>query len=106
MAVIAAFELYDLVAAREAASEPDGAHRRFGSRTDHADQLDGGNEFADALGYARLYFRRRSEGEPEWRALDYGSNHVGMRMPENHRAPRAHVIDVTLTVVSVDISAG
>ncbi len=48
MAVVAALELHDGVAAGEAARQADGAHGRLGAGTDEAHQLDGRHEFDDA----------------------------------------------------------
>ena len=49
VAVIAAFELHDLVAAGEAARQPDRAHGRFGAGAHHAHQLDRRHQLADAV---------------------------------------------------------
>ena len=98
VAVIAALELHDLLPAREAARKPDRAHRCFGAGAAHAHQLDRRHQLDDLARDGRSRFRsaRRTTGRS--RRLLHGADHVGVRMPEDHRAPRPDVVDVAPAV--------
>ena len=61
VAVVAAGELDDAVALREAAREPDRAHRGFGARRDEPDLLDRRHRVGDLLRELDLRFRRGAE---------------------------------------------
>ena len=67
-AVVAAVELEDVVAAGEAAREPDRGGRRLGARRDEAHLLDPGHPLADELAHPDLARRRRAEGRPPSRS--------------------------------------
>ncbi len=93
MAVIAALELHDLLPAGEAARETDRAHRRLGARTAHAHELDRRHQLDDLAGDDRLDFGGCAERQAVDRRFLHGADHVRMRVTEDHRAPRADVVD-------------
>ena len=105
VAVIAALELDDLVAAGEAARQADRAHGRFGARADHAHQLDRRHQLADPARELGLDLRRRAERQAERGALLHGAHHRLVRVAEDHRAPRADVVDVAAAVVAEHVRA-
>jgi len=60
--VVAALELHDGLAPREAARQADRAHRRFGARAHESDQFDRRYEFDDAFGEFGFELGGRAEG--------------------------------------------
>ncbi len=94
MAVIAAFELHDPVAPRGAARQTDGTHGGLGAGVDEAHLLDRRHELAHPPRELRFQCRRRAEAEPPGRHLLHRADHLGVRMPDDHRPPGADVIDV------------
>ena len=99
MAVVAAGELHDDVAAGEAAGQPDRRHRRLGAGGDEADPLDRRTR-DDLLGELDLGLGR---GAVRRAAGDRGRDrrlHLGVGVAEQHRAPRADQVDV---LVAVDV---
>ena len=99
--VVAAGELHDLRAAGHAAGEAHGGHRRLRPRRDEAHLLDGRDGGRDRLRELELAGGRRAVR----RAVGGGALHrlddLGMRVPEDRRAPRLHVVEV-LAPVGVD----
>ena len=94
VAVIAAGELHDEVAARRAAREPDRAHHGLGARRHEAHLLDAGISRDDFLG--ELHSRRRRGAvrhAAAARALD-GRDDLRMRVAQDQRAPRADEVEV------------
>lgn len=94
MAVVAAFELHDLVAACEAARETQRAHGRLGARGHQPHLFDGRHETADFLGHDHFGFGRRAEAEALRHRGLHGGNDVGMQMADDHWPPRADVVDI------------
>lgn len=105
MAVVAAFEFQDLVAARVASRRAEGAHGRFRAGGDEAELLDGGNDLRDELGELCLEERRRAVAGALLRRLLNGFDHRRMGVAEDHRAPGAHVVDVRIAVDVGDVRA-
>src|ERR1044071_453728 len=105
MAVIAAFELHDLVAAGVAARQANRAHGRFGAGADHADQLDRRHHFADAWREPGLDLRRRAERQTECGALLNRAHDRLVGMAEDHRTPRPDVVDVAAAGVGGYVKA-
>ena len=98
VAVIAAFELDDLVAAGESARQPEAGHRRFGPAVDHPHFLDRRHPAADQLRH--FHFERIGDSEAD-AARRRGADRVDhdlRRVPEDRRAPGADVIDVFIAI--------
>ena len=94
MAVVVAVELEYLLAPREAAGEPDGAHRGLCAGVGHPHDLYRGDGLAYQLGELDLELRRRAEGRAlAGCALD-GLDHLGIGVAEvraarsSSRSPR------------------
>src|SRR5210317_1880021 len=102
MAVIAAFELDDLIPPRVAARQTNCAHGRFRTGTDHANLLDRGHELPDLFGDPGFQYAGRTETQALARSLNDGLKHFRVTVPENHRTPRAHVIDEAAAVFTLD----
>ena len=100
VAVIAAFELDDEVAAGEAAGQADRGHGGFGAGVDQAHHFDGRDGIADGCGELDFGFGGRAEtGADVERSVDGGED-LGMAVAEQQRAPGADVVDV---LVAVDV---
>ena len=97
MAVVAALELDDLVAAGGAARQPQRAHRRLGARADQAHLLDRRHAARGSPRRARSRARsaRRTRGRRR-RPRCTASSTAGMAVAEDHRPPGADVVDVAL----------
>ena len=105
--VVAAGELDDLGAARVAAGQPDRAHGGLGAGVHQPDPLDRCDAADDLGGEFGLRGRRSAEGQAVGRdALD-GVDDGGVRVPEDHRPPRTHQVDVFVAVgVGQPVAAG
>jgi hypothetical protein len=94
VAVIAAFELQDQVAPGESPRHTNRRHRRFGTAVHEADHLDRRDAADDLLGELDFLGSRR----PVVRALADGTlrglGDFGVRVTQNQRAPREHVVYV------------
>ena len=101
MAVIAALELHDGVAAGEAAGQTNGAHGRLGARTDEAHQFDGRHEFDDAPRKPGFQFRRGAEAQTVGGDSLHRFDDPRMRVAQNHRAPGADEVDEAPTIRSI-----
>ena len=103
-AVIAAFELEDLVAAGCCASEANGVHRGFGAAGAEADHLDR-EALADFFRKLPFHVVRHAEhgagGEP---LLD-GLHHRGMAVTRHQSAEAQVVIDVVVAVEIAEVRA-
>ena len=105
MAVVAALELDDAVAAGESAREADRAHRRLGAGAHHAQALDGRHELGDPARELGLDHGRCAEREAVRGAARDRGDHVRIRMPEDHRSPGADVVDQAAAVLGLDRGA-
>ncbi len=94
MPVVAARELDDPVAPGKGAREPQGAHRRLGTRADEADHLDGGNGVDDLGGELDLSLGRRTEGRPAVGSRMDGLERLGIGVTEDQRSPGLHPVHV------------
>ena len=103
VAVIATGELDDLGASGESAGEADCAHRGFGSGVDQANLFHGRDAGDDFLGEGNFAFGRRTEGETSEGCFANGFDDCRVSVPENHRTPGRHQVDV---IVSVDVGEG
>ena len=98
VAVVAAGELEDTVAAGEAARQPDRAHRRLRAGRDETNALDGRNRVDDLRGELDLALGRRAEGRAVARRGDDRIHGLGIRVPEEQRPPGHHPVDVRASV--------
>ena len=94
MAVVIAGEFHDEVAPGGTARQADRRHRRLGARRHEADALREGHALAHGAGQQRLSFGRRTEGQAARGGLLDGGDHLGVRVAEQRRAPRADQVHV------------
>ena len=94
MPVVAALELDDQVAARDAARQPDRRHRRLGARGHETDRLDARHRIDDACGELHLALGRHAERGAAPRCLGSGRDDRGVRVAEQQGAPGLHEVDV------------
>ena len=94
VAVVAAFEFYDLVTPGESASEADGGHRGLGAGADHADFFDGWHPISDQLRHFHFVDIRNPVRDTILGGLmDRASDDRG-GMAQDIGAPGADVVDV------------
>ncbi len=105
VAVVAAFELDDLVASRGAARQAQGAHGRFRARRDQAHLLDRRHQARDFLGHQHFAFRWRAERQAQRGRILHRLDHFRMGVADDGRAPRADVVDIALAVRVPEIRA-
>lgn len=105
MAVVAAFELDDLVAAGEAARQANRAHGGFGTGVHHAHHIHGRHQ----LGYQRrhfyFHFGRRAKAQAAGRRLDHRVADRRMVVAQHHRTPGADIIDIGFPIHVIEVSA-
>jgi hypothetical protein len=87
VAVVAARKLEHAIAACEAARQADRTHRRLGARRDQADPLDGRHRVDDLGRKLDLALGRGAERGSLAGGCDDGVDRVGIRVPEEQRAP-------------------
>ena len=105
VAVVAAGELDHLGPAGEAAGQPDRAHRRLGAAADQAHLLDRRDPGDDLLGQQHLALGRGAERGPVVHRVLDRVEHVGVRVAEDHRPPRADQVDVLAAVGVPEVGA-
>ena len=105
MAVVAAFELDDLLAAGGAARQADGAHAGFGARADQAHHVDAGDQLDDLFGQLDFALGGSAERESLEHRFLHRFHHRGVAVTQDHRAPGADVVDVLLPVGVPKVSA-
>ena len=105
MAVIAAIKLDDLVSSGRAARQTDRAHDRFGTRIDHSDHLDAGQHGDHFFRHFDLKAGRRAEGQTADHTVVHRLEDVGVAVAEDHRPPRADVVDIFQTVRIQNVAA-
>ncbi len=96
MAVIAARELEDAVAAREPARQADRAQRGLRPRRDQAHLLDGRHRVGELLGELHLTLSGDAERRPLGGRLLHGLHDLRVRVPEDERAPGHDPVHVAL----------
>lgn len=100
MTVVAPGELDHLGAPGEPAGEPDRRHGRLGPAGHEPDLLQRRDALDHRLGQRDLALGGRAEGRAARDRLLHGGDHLGVRVPEDHRPPGADEVDV-LTPVGV-----
>ena len=98
MAVVAAFKLDELVAPSGAARQAQSAHARFGAGADQAHHVHRGHELQNGLGQLNFALGGRTKREAVKRRLLHRFEHGRVAVTQNHRAPRADVVDVLLAI--------
>ena len=98
MAVVAALEFDDFVAAGKAACQADGRHGGFCARADQAHLFDAGHEFGDFFGNHDFALGGRAKRQPAQGRFAHGFNHFGMGVADNRRPPRADVVNIARAV--------
>ena len=106
MAVVAAFELHDLGAPGIAACEPDRGHRCLGPRRHQPHHFDRWHERAEQLRELDLRLGRCAEGQRARCSGLHRLDDCGVGMPEDHRPPRADIVDIALAVGVPQVGAG
>ncbi|MNF67730.1 hypothetical protein D3C84_495520 [compost metagenome] len=105
MAVVAAFEFDDLVAACVAAGQADGAHGGFGAGVDHPHLLHGGHYLAYLLGHQHFDLGGGAIAQPLLNGLDDGGLDGRVVVTQQHGAPGADVVNIGLTVHVIEVGA-
>ena len=98
MPVIAALELDDDVAARGGPGDPHRRHRRLGARVHEPHHLERGHAPPHQLGEVDFGGAGGAVGPPPLCRAANGVEHRGLRVAQDQRAPRAHVVEVSLAV--------
>ncbi len=97
MPVVATGELHHQPPAGERPGQPHRRHRRLGAGTDQPDLLHRGPR-GDLLGKLDLGQGRGAERGAAGSRRGDGGHHLGMRVPEDHRAPGADQVHVPVAV--------
>jgi hypothetical protein len=105
VAVVAARELEDAVAAGRAAREPERAHRRLRPGGDEPHLLDRGNGVDELLGERHFALRRRAVGRSCGGGLLYGLDHLGIGVAEDERAPGEDPVEIAVALGIPEVSA-
>ena len=103
VSVVGAGELEDMLASGNGAGQADRAHRGLGAGRGHPQHLDARDPIGDLLRQLNLAFGGSPEGRPACGRPGDGLYDRGVRVAEDQRAPRAHVVDVG---VAVDVGDG
>ena len=103
MAVIATFELHELVATSDTSCQANRGHGRFSAAVHHAHHLDRRDGIDDFLCELHFELGRCSEARASGCDFLHRSDDFFVCMAQDHRSPRADVIDVS---VAVDVSDG
>ena len=96
MAVVAAGELDDEIAARRTARQTDGAHDRFSARGHKAHLLKPGITSDDRFGEFDFDAAGRAEGRAERGFVLDDFDHFGMAVAEDQGAPGLHEVEVAI----------
>jgi len=105
VAVVAALELEDEIAAAHAACETHGAHHRLRPRGDEPDHLDARDQADDPLGELDLERGRHAERRSSDSGLGGRADDLLARVAEEERAPGLHVVDVLVPIGVDDVRA-
>ncbi len=102
VAVIAALEFDDELAAGGGAGQADSGHRRLSAGADETHFFDGRIAAGDALGEIGLRCRGGAEAGRVARGALNGFDNRRERVAQNHRSPGAEVVDVAIAVGVVE----
>src|SRR5215831_12608875 len=105
MSVITTFELHYFFAPGKSARQANRGHGRFGAAADEAHEFNRRHDCANFFCESRFKFSGSAKGQSERRTFLDRANDIRMRMTQNHRPPRSHVIDVAFAVGGEDVSA-
>jgi len=105
VAVIAAFELDDLLAAGGATRQADGAHAGLGARADQTHHVDAGDELDDFLSQLHFAFCGGAKAEAVQCRFLHGFQHGRVTMSQDHRAPGTDVVDIALVIGIPEVGA-
>ena len=105
VAVVAAFELDELAAAGGAARQAQCAHAGFGAAADQPHLLDAGHQRDDGFGQFDFALGRGAKTEPVNGRLVHRFQHRRVAVAQDHRTPRADVVDVPLALGVPQIGA-
>src|SRR6478735_11520976 len=98
MTVIRTVELHDQGAPREATRRTQSTHRGLRAARHAAQHFDRRVDRADRLCQFHFGESRSSEGKPAYGRILYGLDHGWVSVTEDGRSPRAHVVDVALSL--------
>ena len=98
VAVVAPFELHNLVPAGESPRQPDCAHRRLGARGDQPDLLYGRERPPDEVRERDLPRRGGAVARPFPRCAPDGGDDLRVGVAEDHRPPRGNVVDKRVAI--------
>ena len=105
MAVVAALELHNLVAAGKSACGTDGAHRRLGPAVHHADHLHARHKVHHEFCKFGFEPARSPETEAVLCRLGNRLDDGIVSVAQEHWPPAAHVIDIVVAIHIVDVAA-
>ena len=105
VAVVAAFELDDFIAAGKTARQADGAHGGFGTGVHHAHHVHGRNQLGDQFRHLDFHFGRRTEAQAALGGFNHGVTNGRVVVTKHHRAPGADVIDIGFAIDIIQIRA-
>ncbi len=105
MAVVAAFELDDAVAAGGTTRQADRRQRGLGAGVDHAHHLARWHQAGDGFGHGHFGRARRTEGQAVVDRLLHRLAHGRVVVADDHRAPGTDVVDVAVAVDVVQVGA-
>ena len=104
VAVVAAIELHDDIAAGRGTREPDRRHRRLGAGVHEAHALEP-RRLRHQLPEVDLARRERAEGGPALRGTFDRRDNLRVRVTQDERPERRHVVDVARALGVVDVRA-
>ena len=104
MAMVATFELHNLIATGETASRTNRTHRRFGAAIHHANHLNARHKVHHKLRKFRFKTARGAKTEAILSCIGNGLDHSIMRMTQKHRTPTAHIINVVVAINIVNVA--
>ncbi len=105
VAMVAAFELDDLIAPGEATRQADGAHGGFGTGVHHAHHVHAVDQRGHQFGHAHFHLGRGTKTQPVFDGGDHRVADRRMVVPQDHRSPGAYVVDVGLTIGIIQVGA-
>ena len=105
MAVVTAFKLDDFIATGKTARQADGAHGRFGTGVHHTHHVHGRHQFGHQLRHFHFHFGWRTEAQAALGGFNYRVTNGRMVVPQHHRPPGTHIIDIGFAIDIIQIRA-